>query len=126
MRRFRMNGILWRIVFVDPESSMLIDRTGRKTVATTDPITNCVYLADNLHGNFLKKVIIHELGHCAMISYDLIDDIHSMVDEDHWIDVEEWICNFISDYGEMIFSSMRSILGKDALSFIPYVLENIV
>lgn len=126
MTRFRMNGILWRITFVDPESSMLIDRTGVKTVATTDPVTKCVYLADNLNGNFLTKVIIHELGHCTMISYGLLDDIRSMVDEDYWIDVEEWVCNFIADYGEMIFLTTRSILGKDALSFIPYMLENVI
>ena len=126
MTRFRMNGILWRIIFVDPESSMLIDRTGVKTVATTDPVTKCVYLADNLNGNFLTKVIIHELGHCTMISYGLLNDIRSMVDEDYWFDVEEWVCNFIADYGEMIFLTTRSILGKDALSFIPYILENVI
>lgn len=126
MQRFRMNGILWRVLFVDPDSSMLIDRTGRKTVATTDPLTKCVYLSDDLHGNFLTKVVIHELGHCAMISYGLIDEIRSMVDEEHWIEVEEWVCNFIADYGETIFSSVRLVLGKDALSFIPYLLEEVI
>lgn len=126
MSRFRMNGILWRIYYVHPDSFMLIDRTGTKTVATTDPYTKCIYLSDKLSGSFLTKVLIHELGHCAMISYNLIDDIRSVVDEEYWIEAEEWICNFISNYGMMIFSTVSKVLGKDALTFIPYAISEFV
>lgn len=55
---------------------MLMDRTGTHTVATTDPIIRTVYLSSDLHDGMLVKVLIHELGHCAMISFNLIEDIH--------------------------------------------------
>ena len=48
--------------------------------------------------------MIHELGHCAIFSFDLLPDIHRMVKEKYWIEAEEWMCNFIADYGMMIFS----------------------
>ena len=83
---------------------MLMDRTGTFTVATTDPITRTVYLSSDLHDGMLVKVLIHELGHCAMISFNLIEDIHRMVKPEYWFEAEEWLCNFLSDYGFKIFS----------------------
>lgn len=53
--------------------------------------------------SYFDQVLIHELGHCALFSFDLICDIHQMVSREFWIEAEEWICNFIADYGMMIF-----------------------
>lgn len=126
MSGFSLNGYLWHVQFVSPNSGVLIDRTGEKRVATTDPDTLCVYLSDRLRGNFLIRVLIHELGHCVMFSYDMLKDIHRMVKRQYWIEAEEWVCNFIADYGLMIFSIARSVIGDDALALIPYELEKIV
>lgn len=105
---------------------MLVDRTGTRTVATTDPKTKCVYLSSTLQGDFLTQVLIHELGHCALVSFNLLDDIHKMVRPEYWIDAEEWVCNFIADYGLKIFSAAYSILGEDAWTYIPYELEKFI
>ena len=126
MKSFYMNGYLWRISFVDPNSDYLVDRTGKLRVATTDPVTYHVYLSDELSGDFLNRVLIHELGHCAMISFDLLDDIHRMVKHQYWIEAEEWVCNFIADYGLKIFSVAYSILGDEAWIFVPYELEKLI
>ena len=123
---FFMNGYLWKIVKVDPFNPMLMDRTGRKTVATTDPNTRTVYLSSELIGDFLIKVLIHELGHCTMISFGLLKDIHRMVYPEKWIEAEEWVCNFIADYGLMIFSIIRQYAGDDAIFYIPYELEKLI
>lgn len=112
-RAFVMNGYFWRVSFVAMNSSYLIDRTGSRRVATTDPDTLCIYLSDELKGanSFLRTVLVHELGHAAMFSYGLLPAIHSFVKPDQWIEAEEWVCNFIADYGDGIFNIANSILS---------------
>lgn len=126
MNDFVMNGYLWRIEFVDPRSPMLVDRTGKLRVATTDPSQLTIFLSDDLDGGFLHTVLIHELGHCALFSFDLIDDIHHVVDPIYWYEAEEWVCNFIANYGKAIFQIARNFLGEDALYILPYELERII
>lgn len=123
---FVMNNRFWRIEYVDPLDPILIDRTDVHTVATTDPSTNRVYLSNDLYGDFLIKVLLHELGHCAMVSYGLIDEIHSMVYPKYWIKAEEWMCNFIADYGFKIFSIAYKTLGDDALWIIPEEFDRLI
>ena len=43
-----------------------------------------------------------------------------------WIEAEEWVCNFIADYGRQIFQIASTVLGDEAWSFIPYELERLV
>lgn len=105
-----MNGYLWRVQRVSEDSHYLIDRTNTLTVATTDFDTKTVYISEALHGNFLRTVLTHELGHCTMFSYGILDDIHSFVDYRHWVEAEEWVCNFIADYGAEVFSIVDYIL----------------
>lgn len=128
LTEFTMNGYLWRIEFVDANDPMLVDRTGTLTVATTDPSTLTLYLSYELYRNhdFMNRVLIHELGHCAIFSFNLLDDIHRMVHPKYWVDAEEWICNFIADYGSKIFSIAYSVLGDDAITILPYELERLV
>lgn len=121
-----MNGYLWRIKFVSPNSPVLMDRTGKMTVATTDPTLQLIYLSRNLTGAFLMKVLIHELGHCALVSYGLLDDIHRMVKPEYWMEAEEWACNFIADYGAKIFATAYKTLGYDAWMFVPYEFDRII
>lgn len=126
MKTFYMNGIIWRVKFVSPNSDLLVDRTGTLTVATTDPVSKTVYVSDSLEGEFLVRVLIHELGHCVLTSYSLLDDIHRMVYPEYWIEMEEWVCNFIANYGWQIFTQAYSILGYDALDILPYELERLI
>lgn len=118
-----MNGYFWKIRFVEPYDKFLVDRTGTRTVATTDPRTHTVYLSRELRGDFLIQVFLHELGHCVMVSYDLLDDIHRMVAPEYWIEAEEWICNFVADYGFQIFSVAYDIFGDAAWLYVPFELE---
>lgn len=121
-----MNGILWRIQYVDQNSSKLVDRTGTLRVATTDPKTRCVYLSDRLSESFRVRVLIHELGHCAMVSFNLLYDIHKIVRPEFWVDAEEWVCNFIADYGFKIFKVAENILGDDVWDFVSQEIERLV
>lgn len=126
MMTFYMNGIIWRVEFVSPHSDLLVDRTGAMTVATTDPMTHMVYLSDSLEGEFLIHVLIHELGHCILASYSLLDDIHRMCYPEKWIEMEEWVCNFLANYGWQVFTQAYSILGMNALDILPGELERLI
>lgn len=123
---FKMNGETWITKFVSANDRMLVDREGYLTVATTDPKTHIVYLSDELDGDFLMTVFIHELGHCAMISFGLLDEIHRMVYPEYWIEMEEFICNFLADFGYRIFKIAFDILGYDAWKLIPSAFEKYI
>lgn len=114
-----MNGIPWSIEFVNPNDPMLVDRTNAMKVATTDPISGCICLSNDLSGDMLLTVLLHELGHCALFSFDLLSEIYQMVKQEYWIEVEEWVCNFIADYGLTIFNQAYNILGDSAWLEIP-------
>lgn len=107
---FYVNGRAWNVIFVDANDSVLVDRTGEIRVATTDPVTSCVYLSNRLSGEFLRHVLMHELGHVFMISYGMLNQLHSMTIPRYWIDVEEWICNLIADNATDILS-----IGNDLM-----------
>lgn len=121
-----MNGYIWNIRLVKENDKRLIDRTGSKTVATTDPINHAIYLSENLHGNFLMTVLIHELGHCALFSFHLIPEIRKMTYPEYWIDMEELICNILADYGSRVFQIAYSYLGYDAWKIIPKEYERYI
>lgn len=121
---FVLNGYFWRVRFVHPLSPRLRDRTGHQTVATTDPSSHIVCISEQLSGDFLNRVLIHELGHAAMISFGLLDDIHRMVRPECWIEAEEWVCNFIADYGVRIYAAAYDVLGDDAWLCVSYRFAN--
>lgn len=45
--------------------------TGNRTLGVSDYSTHIISIANNLHGELLNRVFIHELGHCVMFSYGL-------------------------------------------------------
>lgn len=124
--QFKMNNYLWTVEFVEPNSPMLVDRTAVLTVATTDPVTNTIYLANTLAGDFLMRVFIHEMGHCALYSFDLLGDIQRMTKPQYVIDMEEFICNFLADYGWGIYKKAFATMGYDAWKLVPQALEKYV
>lgn len=71
----------------------------------------------------MYRVLLHELGHCVMLSFNLIEDIHRMVKPEYWIESEEWLCNYIADYGSIIFTTFSQIIGDDALQYVPRELD---
>lgn len=46
-----------------------------------------------------------------MFSYGLLEAVHSVVDPENWIEAEEWICNFLADYGDEIFDDAGDFLS---------------
>lgn len=121
-----MNGYPWVVKRVSPQSPMLVDRTGKYTLATTDFSTLTVYISRSVRGSFLTHVLIHELGHCALFSYGLVEDIHKVVKPQYWLEAEEWVCNFIADYGLQIFETAYDIVGDDAWTIVPHEIDKLI
>lgn len=107
-----MNGYRWNIAEVAPSSRFLVDRTGKLTVGTTDPFMLTIYISNDLSGKFKSRVIVHELAHALMLSYYLVDDLHSVVRRERWFEAEEMLCNLIADYGWKIFDVYRRLERK--------------
>nr|DAH09323.1 MAG TPA: Protein of unknown function (DUF3920) [Caudoviricetes sp.] len=107
-----MNGDLWRVRFVSPNDNVLIDRTGKRTLAVSDYSTMIISIANNLHGELLNRVFVHELGHCVMFSYGLLTDLHRMIKKRYWVDAEEFVCNILADYSHFVIGTARDILGN--------------
>lgn len=125
MDTFMVNGDRWRIERVSNDSEFLIDRTETRTIATTDPKTMTVYISDKLQGSMYARVLIHEIGHCVMVSYGLLNELHSMVYPRDWIRAEEWVCNFLADYGMKIYRITRRMLGDDAMRCVPLAMASL-
>ncbi len=87
-------------------------------MATTDPSIRMIFLSNRLEGDFRTRVLLHELSHVVLFSYGLTDAIHRYVKPIDWIRAEEWICNFMADYGYIVFQAAYDILGEDALPFV--------
>ena len=103
MRRFELYGVLWIITTVDPRSSILVDRTGKRTIACTNPSTKTIYISSDIKdAELLRSVLIHELTHAAMVSTGFVEGIGS-------VDLEERICNFIADNAENILNLADTI-----------------
>lgn len=123
---FYMNGLHWNVRWTKSTDPILVDRTGSLTVAVTDPDTMTIYLSNQLSGSFLNRVIIHELGHCVMYSYGLVNEIHRMCKKRYWIEMEEFCANLLADYGNQVFGLAYSILGNRAIHIVPYEMERLV
>lgn len=126
VKQFEINGNLWKIKFVKSTSKYLIDRTSTLRVATTDPSLNTIFLSDRISGNFLKKVLIHEMTHVVLWEYDIISRIQKYCYPQFAIAMEEEICNILADYGEIVFQNAYLILGENAMRIVPYELERLV
>ena len=120
MDNFILNGIEWRVETVAPDSPYLIDRTHQYKLATTDPNTLTIYLSHSIPESMADRVLIHEIGHCIIFSYNMLDYLHEVTKPEYWIDIEEWVCNFLADYGFMAYSISQSI------HMVPVELERLV
>nr|DAI47793.1 MAG TPA: Protein of unknown function (DUF3920) [Caudoviricetes sp.] len=126
LKQFYMNGDLWRVRFVSSNDNVLIDRTGSRTLGVSDYSTHIISIANNLHGELLNRVFIHELGHCVMFSYGLLSELHRMVKKRYWVDAEEFVCNILADYGQFVIGTARDVLGNQFTYVSPVGMERMI
>ncbi len=96
---YQINNIRWYIRLVKADSSVLMRSDGNYTVGMCDRATHTVYISELLQGKFLRKVLIHEVCHSAMFSYEI----------DMSVEQEELFCDLISTYGDEIIGIVDNI-----------------
>ena len=99
---FLINNIYWKLAFVSPDFPLLMRPNGEYSVGACDNLTRTIYINDTLYGNFLKKVLCHQITHAAMFSYNVNLSIEQ----------EELIADLISTYGEEIIYTTNKIFIK--------------
>ena len=105
--KFMMNGIEWNVYKVPSYSDMLRRSDNSYTVGMCDFSNRSIFLCNKLSGQFLRKVLIHEVCHSAMSSYSI----------DMSVEQEELFCDLVATYGDEIIGivdSMFRLLSKIA------------
>ena len=97
---FEINGILWNIVFTNPNSDKLRRSDGSTTCGVCDFGDRSIYLSDRLEGAFLERVLCHELTHAVCMSWGISIPLET----------EEWLCNFMAEHGKEIIVLLDNFL----------------
>ena len=94
---FIINGIEWKVEFTSLYNPILNNHLG-----LCDNTTKTIYLANDLEGFMLKKVLCHEVVHAAMFSY------HVSLSYEQ----EEVIADIIATYGNEIIDITNKVFKK--------------
>ena len=88
--------------FTNPRNPIFMrgDKTYAPGVCVND--TKTIYLANNLEGSMLKKVLCHEIVHAAMFSYNVYLSLEQ----------EEVIADIIATYGQEIITITNKVFKK--------------
>ena len=93
-----INGLNWKIVFTENDNDLIVNSSVRLGVTDRNRLT--IYLYDGLKGKLLRKVLIHELTHAWLFSYDYSLDVET----------EEMLCEFLDTYAENIIDEADEYL----------------
>lgn len=99
---FTINGETWYIELCHPMHPKLKRRDGSLSIGACDDKDKTIYLNHNLQGNFLRKVLCHEITHAAMFSYDV----------DLTLEQEELLADLIATYGKEIIEITNTVFKK--------------
>lgn len=105
---FEVNGIKWKIKYVNPFSDDLRRSDGSLTVGMTDWGKRSVFLSNRLTGAFYRKVLAHELVHCFMFSHS----INIPIEE------EEYIASWVAEYGTELIYLLDDLVGRTRKAYI--------
>ena len=107
---FNINNQRWTIQYVNWNDIMLYDRTNTRTYATTNPLTHTVYVSNAISGDFLREVLLHEITHCILISYNMTNTIYTISKPEYRHYAEEWCCNLIAEHFDEVDSIINGLL----------------
>lgn len=102
MMDFKIGNLNWDLIFVEHDDEKLRRSDGTYSVGVTDLDKREVILSDMLSGMFLRKVLCHEIVHCAMFSYGI----------DLSVEQEELVADLIATYGDEIIDKTNIIFRR--------------
>lgn len=105
--RFQVNGVYWKVVFVNPSSDDLKRDDGSITLGVCDNNVKCIYMSSALKNELFVKVLIHELTHAWIFSYGIYLTLEQ----------EEFVCEFVSNYGRNILDMADELISMGAYKY---------
>lgn len=99
---FTINGETWYIYFVPYYHDALLTTSGDYSIGCCDDNRKTIYINEELYGNFLRKVLCHEIVHSAMFSYNV----------DLSIEQEELLADLVATYGQEIINITNNVFTK--------------
>lgn len=99
---FNINGEDWEVLLVEWDHPSLIRYDGSRTIGMCDDNVKTIYISNALDEQKLKKVLVHELTHAAMFSYNVTLTIEQ----------EEIVADLIATYGQEIIDMTNKIFYR--------------
>lgn len=99
---FIINGEQWRVLFVPENYVALLKPNGDFAVGACDDYTKTIYLSNFLYGDYLKKVLAHEVTHAAMFSYNVSLSLAQ----------EELLADLMATYGQEIICTANILFKR--------------
>lgn len=96
-----INNITWEIIFTNDINDLTLNN-GNSTLGLTDLSSKTIYLYYNLRGPLLRRVLMHEITHAFIFSYNYYLTLSE----------EEFICSFIDTYADNIIDDTNYILSN--------------
>ena len=112
MRTVAINGDLWRVVRVPAGDPSLIDRTGTRRLATTDPRTKTISISRDVQPPLLDMVTLHEVAHAVTLSWELLPRMRREVMRGDIIGVEEWAAQLVENHALEAVRAASEALGR--------------
>lgn len=97
---FIINGILWNLIFVNPNDERLMRSDGLYSLAVTDWNEKDIFVSKNTKGSYFRKIIAHELCHAFCFSFG----VHMPMEQ------EEYLSDWISIYGTDLIYLLDDIM----------------
>lgn len=107
-----IKGTLWGVVVVGPGDPRLVDREGRRTVGTTDPLTRTIHLSSELEPPILDRVLLHEVSHAVAMEYGLLPGFEAMVRDGDVVGAEEWAAQLMEGHAIEAVEIASEVLGR--------------
>lgn len=97
-----INGENWKILLVSPNHPSLLTPNNTYTLGCCDDNIKTIFITDDIAGDYLHKVLCHELVHACMYSYNIELNEYQ----------EEILADLIATYGHEIMHMTNSIFKR--------------
>ena len=112
MRPLVIGGHVWGVDRVSPGNPFLMDRTGTRRIATTDPVSKVIRISDAVMPPLYDKVLLHEAAHAAMVESGLTDLLTAATEDRGQVFMEELLAWFMEEHGIKIIQAVINSLGR--------------
>ena len=102
---------VWGVIRVSPGDPLLVDRTGTRRVATTDPANRVIRISEEVMPPLYDRVLLHEAAHATMVEHG-VTDLLSQLPTAWRIATEELLAWFLETHGLEVVDAVSASLGR--------------